>query len=368
MAKKRSRLEEAQAKAQKAIESVNKKINDLGEHAGKLYTEINFVQEMIDNIRNIPTKDYVEFEKLKEVRSNWKNQTELIEKEYKEEYITEIGAATIGTSLGVAIATLGPTAAMGAATAFGVASTGTAIATLHGAAATSAALAWLGGGTLAVGGGGIAVGKALLTLAGPVGWVIAGAAFVASGVAIVINQNNKKELENAFALISERDVHSYELASVEINERIKLIKEKSIELHRAILSMQSFGLDYKKMSEDQQYELGSFVNLVLYTTQLLTNPIIGLLPKYTENDYDEFCKSSLINNMNILDNSENLIITLCNLFYKVDTNEKTRKLLWESLRNNKEFLKSFEMKKQEFKYEILETVQLALDYKQQFSN
>lgn len=46
--------------------------------------------------------------------------------------------------------------------AFGTASTGTAISGLGGAAATNAALAWFGGGTLAAGGGGMAAGSLVL--------------------------------------------------------------------------------------------------------------------------------------------------------------------------------------------------------------
>lgn len=52
--------------------------------------------------------------------------------------------------------------AMGAATTFGLASTGTAIASLGGVAATNATLAFLGGGSLAAGGLGMAGGMAVL--------------------------------------------------------------------------------------------------------------------------------------------------------------------------------------------------------------
>ena len=79
--------------------------------------------------------------------------------------LVDVGDAVIrgfaaGAGLGVAVVTMGPTVAMGVATTFGVASTGTAISTLSGAAATNAALAWLGGGALAAGGGGMAAGEA----------------------------------------------------------------------------------------------------------------------------------------------------------------------------------------------------------------
>ena len=65
-----------------------------------------------------------------------------------------------GVGAGVAVVALGHTAAMGIATTFGVASTGTAISTLSGAAATNAALAWLGGGALAARRAGRLAGRA----------------------------------------------------------------------------------------------------------------------------------------------------------------------------------------------------------------
>ena len=108
---------------------------------------------------------------------------------------------------------------MGIATTFGVASTGTAISTLSGAAATNAALAWLGGGALAAGGGGMAAGNALLALAGPVGWAIAGVALLSSGILLWKGKSDKDRLEDIFTLISKRYVTYYELAIIEMNER-----------------------------------------------------------------------------------------------------------------------------------------------------
>jgi excinuclease ABC subunit C len=97
-----------------------------------------------------------------------------------------------GIGAGVAVAALGPTAAMGIATTFGVASTGTAISALSGAAATNAALAWLGGGALAAGGGGMAAGSAFLALAGPIGWAIAGVAIISSGLMFWKTKSDKE--------------------------------------------------------------------------------------------------------------------------------------------------------------------------------
>lgn len=68
-------------------------------------------------------------------------------------------AGATGSALG-ALAGVGTLAAISA---WGTASTGTAIASLSGAAATNASLAFLGGGSIAAGGGGVALGSAILT-------------------------------------------------------------------------------------------------------------------------------------------------------------------------------------------------------------
>lgn len=68
-------------------------------------------------------------------------------------------AGLIGTAMG-SLTTIG---LMSFATAFGTASTGTAIASLSGVAATNAAMAWLGGGAVSAGGLGVAGGAVILT-------------------------------------------------------------------------------------------------------------------------------------------------------------------------------------------------------------
>lgn len=182
MAKKLSKLQMAQQKAEAAAKKTNQKINELGKHTSALYTSLTTIQSLFDCIRNVPEEKMLKYEKLKVIRVNWKQQAEKIELEYKKAEVKTAGQGAAGVGAGVAVAALGPTAAMGIATTFGVASTGTAISALSGAASTNAALAWLGGGALAAGGGGMAAGSAFLALAGPVGWAIAGVSVVASGL------------------------------------------------------------------------------------------------------------------------------------------------------------------------------------------
>ena len=364
MPKKKSKLQLAKDQAVAAINKTNEKINELGAHTYTLYSELSSIQEAFDAIRNVPSKNKLQYEELKGIRLNWKYQAEKIEKDYNNAVVKNASAGAAGTAFGVAVVTMGPTVAMGVATSFGVASTGTVISALSGAAATNAALAWLGGGALAVGGGGMAVGEAFLALAGPVGWAFAGVSVITSTIIMWKGVSDKKQLEDVFTAISQRDVTSYKLAIVELNERITRIVDESKKLHEANETIRTFGIDYDAMTEAQQYALGAYVNLMNASTQLLVNPILGLQPKYSEADFEEFIshepdkvKAKHYSDYKVL------IISLANLLYKIGLDERDKKLLWKSFRKNNEMLKSMNISNKEFDIEIMNAVINALCYK-----
>ena len=362
MAKKKSKMKISQEKAEATIKHTNEKIDELGEQTSQLYDKLNEIQSLFDVIRNMPSDKKLEYEKLKEIRLNWKDQAKKIEDGYNKAVAKNVGQGAAGVGVGVAVVTMGPTAAMGVATTFGVASTGTAISSLSGAAATNAALAWLGGGALTAGGGGMAAGEAFLALAGPVGWAIAGVALLSSGLMFWKAMSDKNRLERVFTLISERDVKTYELAIVELEERTTRIKDEGEKLKSAIEKTRGYGADYEKMTEGQQYELGAYVNLMSASTQLLVNPILGLQPKYNEEDFEEFSKTRK-GQVDVVKERKDLIIAFANLLYKVIVDSKDRKLLWKTFRENKKFLKFVDITKKEFDSSIIDMSVEALKYK-----
>ena len=362
MAKKKSKMKISQEKAEATIKHTNEKIDELGEQTSQLYDKLNEIQSLFDVLRNMPSDKKLEYEKLKEIRLNWKDQAKKIEDGYNKAVAKNVGQGAAGVGVGVAVVTMGPTAAMGVATTFGVASTGTAISSLSGAAATNAALAWLGGGALTAGGGGMAAGEAFLALAGPVGWAIAGVALLSSGLMFWKAMSDKNRLERVFTLISERDVKTYELAIVELEERTTRIKDEGEKLKSAIEKTRGYGADYEKMTEGQQYELGAYVNLMSASTQLLVNPILGLQPKYNEEDFEEFSKTRK-GQVDVVKERKDLIIAFANLLYKVIVDSKDRKLLWKTFRENKKFLKFVDITKKEFDSSIIDMSVEALKYK-----
>ena len=119
------------------------------------------------------------------------------------------------------------------------------------------------------------------------------------------------------------------------------------------------------MTEAKHYELGSFVNLMNSSTQLLVNPITGLQPKYDKDDLKEYLTFS---KRKIADKQKPLIISLSNLLHKISLDEKDKILLWKSFKKNKDFLSSIGISKKDFDLLIFETVIDALEYKYRNEN
>ena len=358
----KSKLEVAAEEVGALVQQSNILINELGKKAYDLYNALIRIQEQFDKIRNIPNDKQLQYKSIKKISHSWKQQVEKIESDYETAAKANIGGGAAGVSLGVGVVTLGPTAAMGIATTYGVASTGTAISSLSGAAATNAALAWLGGGALSVGGGGMAAGNALLGLAGPVGWTIAGIALISSVFLFRKAKSDKERLEQIFLLISQRDQNSYKQAIVELNERITRIIDETQKLNEAIEKITTFGLDYASMTEEQQYTLGAYVNLMNASTQLLVNPIMGLQPKYTEEDLNKFmCAKDICQSKTHY--KTHIVIYMANLLYKIDLKESDRRLLSKSFKGNKDFRKNLEIEKSDLDVDLFNLVDIALKYK-----
>ena len=103
---------------------------------------------------------------------------------------------------------------------------------------------------------------------------------------------------------------------------------------------------------------------MLSSTQLLVNPIQGLLPKFSEEDFDSFMswKDREINKETCTEHKD-FIVSLANLLYKIELYDRDKKLLWKSLRNNKKMLKSMDISKKEFDLDIMNAIMEALNFK-----
>lgn len=363
MAKEKTKLQIAKETVESLINKTNCHITDMTPYAYALYNILDIIDSQFAKIKNVSDRDKEEFQRAKDLRSKWEKQVNEIQCQYSQSQKINVGSGITGASLGVGIVTLGPTAAMGIASTFGVASTGTAISALSGAAATKAALAWLGGGALSTGGGGIIAGKALIATAGPVGWTIAGVALIGSGLMFLKTKSDKSKLENLFLQISKRDQYSYQKAIADIEERKKRIIQAIDNLKIAILEIAEFGLDYNKMTEKQQVTLGSYVNSMFASAKLLVTPIEGFQQKYTEDDAEYyFISKDKSSNREYYLKHKDLIIYMTNLLYNIETSDTERKLLMKSFAANKDFLEQMNISKDDISLDIFNLVDRMLKF------
>ncbi|MDR0853951.1 MAG: hypothetical protein LBN34_06245 [Clostridiales Family XIII bacterium] len=222
--------------------------------------EIANIESLVNSIANTPKSFDDDFAKIK-LNIDKFHSAEHLAVERLEDLKKSAGVAGAGITAGVGVATLAPTAAIAIATTFGTASTGTAISALGGAAATNAALAWLGGGAVAAGGGGVAAGNALLVLAGPIGWSIAGASILGSGV-LMSYRNKKKaaELHELTITLHER-LKDNRAIQVKIEKMIESTNELTHGIHSSYEQLSDFiGFDYGQLDSETQLSLGALVN------------------------------------------------------------------------------------------------------------
>lgn len=265
---------------QKLIDEYNSAYNILCRSGEFLYDvrlsaakTIANVEDLVNSIANHPKTFDTNIEAIKFNKEKFAGAQEFAKQEYENAKKGAVGAAA-GVGAGGAIAAMGPTAAMWVATTFGTASTGTAISALSGAAATNAALAWLGGGVAGVGGG-MAAGNALLALAGPIGWGIAGASLVAT---FFITRNKKKKIEaekQETILKIKRAISS----TKECSDKIANLHGRISDLRYKLIHAESqlredvYGADYMSLSEDAKLALGALVNNTLSLSELLNKTI-----------------------------------------------------------------------------------------------
>jgi len=265
--------EEVLAEYNAAFTAMNDKGHSLLRQRERSADLIEHVELLVNSIANTPKTFDTLLGEISAQKEEFLDAEVFARKDLEAAKHSAAGAGT-GLAAGAAVASIAPTAAMWAATTFGTASTGTAISTLSGAAASNAALAWLGGGALAAGGGGTAAGSALLALAGPVGWTVAGASILASVVLL-----SKKKLETRAAkqealTAVKRNVSMVKRNDAQIADLLQKTTVLRIDLKGSYGdALVFFGADFSSLSESQRDRLAVLVNNTKSCAALLTRRI-----------------------------------------------------------------------------------------------
>lgn len=264
-------IEEKLTELDRMLESTVTEYNDaytlMNDKGVQLYVErtrsvdtIFFVESIVNSIANRPKSFDAEFEEIHINRKKFTDSCEYANKELMEARKAATGAGA-GLAAGASVAFMAPTAAMWIATTFGTASTGVAISTLSGAAANTAALAWLGGGALSAGGGGMAAGHALLALAGPVGWSIAGATLLTSIILFAKKKAKLNKEKNAEIAAVKENIERVKEMDTQIAELLKETVDTRSNLNEMTKkAMALYEADYLVLNQEQKNLLGALVN------------------------------------------------------------------------------------------------------------
>lgn len=235
---------------------------------------IGLIELMVNSIANTPKAFDADIAEIQMQRAEFLAAEEYARLDLEAARASVTGAGA-GVAAGAAVASMAPTAALWVATSFGTASTGTAISTLSGAAASKAALAWLGGGALSAGGGGTAAGSALLALAGPIGWTVAGATVLAS-IALYTNKKFRSRKEKQQALTAlKNNLAQVKGVDAQLGGILDLTESLREQLHdRFGDSLELFGRDFLSLSAEQQLQLGALVNNTRACATLLGERVV----------------------------------------------------------------------------------------------
>lgn len=260
----------------RSVETYNKTLSKVAKKCEELHLvrnessnhTIKLVESYVNKLAKTPKEFDKDFKVITGLYTDFNHYVKSLEAENSTSQADASAAqstfAGIVSASGVAV--LGPSLAMAVATTFGTASTGTAIATLSGAAASNAALAWLGGGALVAGGGGVAAGNALLMLAGPIGWGIAGVATVGTGIWYASKNAEiaQKALDDA-NLIRGYNVER-EFIYSNINKLIKLSKDVTKLILGHIEKLENYAITDYELFDDKHKDI--LISLINHTRTL----------------------------------------------------------------------------------------------------
>lgn len=271
--KKADPYAEAIVKYNGAFTALNEKGVSLLRHRERTADLIELVELLVNSVANTPKSFKTDIEEIDIHKAQFLDAREYARKDLEAARKSAAQAGT-GFTAGAAVASMAPTAAMWVATTFGTASTGTAISTLSGAAASKAALAWLGGGALAAGGGGTAAGSALLAMAGPIGWSVAGATLLASITLFAKKKRaNRAQKQEALTALKRNTalLKGMEAQVEDLLQRTASFRELLMKSFGEALELS--GADFLMLSVPQRSQLVVLVNNTKACGELLSQQI-----------------------------------------------------------------------------------------------
>ena len=114
-------------------------------------------------------------------------------------------------------------------------------------------------------------------------------------------------------------------------------------------------------------KLGAYVNLMRASMALLTNPILGLQPKFSVRDFDKVYEDETVENRRYLRCNKDVIIKLANLLFSISLDGDDMELLAKCLKKDEAFLKSIKMTKKTFDVKMISMAVKCLEWQQAYN-
>lgn len=348
------------------INEVNMIIKKFYKNSEVLKDTLKIIKDSFLKIQFFPNDIKVDFEEYEHIKIKKETQSLKIKEYSRDKTIKNVG-------IGLGMVVLGTVAISSSkigssiASRFGKSSTGTAISSLKGIAKNNAVEAWLGGGAISKGGGGIKSGKSRIKFIVKIGMGIMKKTPNIYSILSKFDKKNKQRLENIYLMKNNRDLKYYEQFINETNEYISKILNNNIKLNYAIKDIESFGLDYNLLNDNQKNRLKSYENLISSSVELLNNIIKSFNSKFSMfsiEDFNEFLSYKYRKTNNIICNKhKNYIVKLANEFCYIEIKGNDKQILMEFIKRDSEKLKILNITKKELNIDIINAVFEALDYK-----
>ena len=273
-------IEGASSKIEKCRKNCGDAIKCLGEQKVLVLNDSikSFIQEF-EKLKNVELKKSDEINISSGLNEFHKMDLDLGEFEELKKLQSVAASIAEGVASGTIVGAATAFGALGAASTFATASTGTAIATLSGAAATNATLAFFGGGSLAAGGLGMAGGAMVL------GGIIGAPALVALG--FIVGAKASKNKAEAYTNLAKAKKYEEEMEVA--SALCKKIKKRANLFYRMLLSLNAMfepkiyemgeivkhhGTDYREFSEDEKKTVDEAMALAGAIKLVLDTPLL----------------------------------------------------------------------------------------------
>lgn len=202
-----------------------------------------------------------------------------------------------------------------------------------------------------------AFSNSVLAFAGPIGLGISVLNVLCTSFFHFSAKNENETLENIFIKILNNSEKKLQLGIIEINNQIEFIDNEIEVLEKYENEILCYHKDYKNLTEIQKDRILSCSNTITESIKLIIESIKALMQNFDDNDYINYKGND--NDVK----KRNLFVLLANMLENIYLFQEERNLLVKVIKNNDDFFKNDNIRKEDMTLELLNDVFYALSKK-----